>query len=97
MSEAGRQRGEGDTVEASRSPRDLRSPRAAAIAGIGFALLLGAAFVLVRLAAPVDARESPSWLNDDRHKDAVLLALLLVPFRRARVPVVHRSRSRPDR
>ena len=58
----------------------LRSPRAAAIAGIAFALLLGTALVLVRIAIPANPRDAPTWLDDRWHKDAVVFALNLVPF-----------------
>ena len=58
----------------------LRSPRAAAIAGIAFGVLLGAALVLVRLAVPANQLDAPTWLDDRWHKDAVIFALNLVPF-----------------
>ena len=38
----------------------LRTPRAAAIAGILFAVLLGAALVLIRIAVPADPGDAPS-------------------------------------
>jgi hypothetical protein len=50
------------------------------VAGIAFALLLGTALVLVRLAVPANARDAPTWLDDQWHKNAVVFALLLVPF-----------------
>jgi hypothetical protein len=58
----------------------LRTPRAAAIAGIVFALLLGTALVLVRISVPANPRDAPAWLDDQWHKNAVVLALNLVPF-----------------
>src|SRR3954463_417170 len=58
----------------------LRTPRAAAIAGIAFALLLGAAFVLLWIAPPARPSDARTWLDDRWRKDAVLLALNLVPF-----------------
>ena len=58
----------------------LRTPRAAAIAGIAFALLLGTALILLRLAVPADPGDASSWLDDDSRKDAVVLALELIPF-----------------
>jgi hypothetical protein len=57
----------------------LRTPRAAAIAGIAFALLLGTALVLVRLVVPADPHDAGSWLDSSR-RDAVVVALNLVPF-----------------
>jgi hypothetical protein len=41
----------------------LRTPRAAAIAGILFALLLGTALVVIRMAVPGDASDAPTWLD----------------------------------
>lgn len=42
--------------------RSLRTPRAAAIAGVLFALLLAAALALIRLATPSDAGDAGAWL-----------------------------------
>ena len=58
----------------------LRTPRAAAIAGIVFAVLLGTAVVLLRLAIPADPAHAPTWLDDPWRKDSVVVALNLVPF-----------------
>jgi hypothetical protein len=58
----------------------LRTPRAAAIAGIVFALLLGTALVLIRIAVPSDPNDAPAWLDDSWRKTSVVLALNLVPF-----------------
>ena len=55
-----------------------KTPKAAAIAGILFALLLIAGFALLRLSVPADPREPGSWLKGN--SDAVALALNLVPF-----------------
>src|SRR5947209_7843436 len=57
-----------------------RTPRAAAVAGIVFALLLITALVLVRTAVPATERDAGSWLTDRTHRNSVLLALGLVPF-----------------
>ena len=43
-------------------PRQLKTPRAAAIAGILFAVLAGTTQVLVRLSIPSDATETGAWL-----------------------------------
>jgi hypothetical protein len=74
--------GEGDAVtEAVKITRDsLRTPRAAAIAGIVFAVLLGAALVLLRISVPADRRDAPTWLDDPWRKNSVIVALNLVPF-----------------
>jgi hypothetical protein len=58
----------------------IRTPRAAAVAGIAFALLFTAALVLVRLAVPSDPEEAGSWLTDEGKREAVIFALNLLPF-----------------
>jgi hypothetical protein len=58
----------------------LRTPRAAAIAGVLFAILLTAALALVRLATPSDPSNPSVWLADQTRKRMVLLALNLIPF-----------------
>ena len=58
--------------------RSLETPRAAAIAGILFALLYGTSLVLVRTSIP-DARSvDAAWL--ETHSQTVSLALNLVPY-----------------
>ncbi len=54
----------------------LKAPRAGAIAGIVFAMLLIAALVLLRLAAMSDSTYGPAWFSDVR----LSLPLRLVPF-----------------
>ncbi len=56
--------------------RSLRTPRAAGIAGVGFALLLSMALVLLRLAAQSQPGKAYALLSDPK----VTLALQLVPF-----------------
>jgi hypothetical protein len=51
-----------------------KTPKAAAIAGILFALLLIAVFGLLRLSVPADPREPGSWLREN--SDAVYLGML---------------------
>jgi len=58
--------------------RRLKTPRAAAIAGILFALLYGAGMVLIRLSIPADIAAEGAWLETNARK--VSLALNLVPF-----------------
>jgi len=58
----------------------LRTPRAAAVAGIVFSVLLIAALVLLRLSVPADPRVPGSWLTDPGRRTAVSIALALVPF-----------------
>lgn len=63
-----------------RAGSPLRTPRAAAVAGIVFSVLLTSAFVLLRLSVPADPRVAGSWLTDPRRRAAVEIALNLVPF-----------------
>src|SRR3954468_3621105 len=59
--------------------RELRSPPAAAIAGIAFAVLLSIAVVMLQWAIP--ARDDPSeWLTDGSHRRVVAFAMGLVPY-----------------
>lgn len=57
--------------------RRLRTPRAAAAAGIAFAVLLCTAYVLIRLSIPGDPADS-DWLAEG--SGVLKLALGLVPF-----------------
>lgn len=56
----------------------LRTPKAAAVAGIVFAVLFLAIFALLRTAMPADPLEPGVWLETERAP--VSLALNLVPF-----------------
>lgn len=56
----------------------LRAPRAAAIAGILFAVLLLTSFWLLRRSIPADPLEAGAWLQTNAN--TVALALNLVPF-----------------
>jgi hypothetical protein len=56
----------------------LRTPRAAGVAGILFSLLLFATFVLLRLSVPGDPFEPGAWLGGSLQY--VTLAMNLVPF-----------------
>jgi hypothetical protein len=58
----------------------LRTPRAAAVAGIVFSVFLIAALVLLRLSVPADPRVAGSWLTDPGRRTAVNTALALIPF-----------------
>jgi len=66
----------------SASPPDfggrLTTPRAAAVAGILFALLLGTATVLLRLAVPPVDGDAGEWIDSNRSR--VKLALWFIPF-----------------
>jgi hypothetical protein len=58
----------------------LRTPRAAAVAGIVFSVLLIVALVLLRISVPVNPGVPGSWLTDPARRTAVNIALLLIPF-----------------
>ena len=58
--------------------RELRTPRAAAIAGILFAVLFGTSWVLIRLSVPADALEASDWLESQAKN--LSLAMSLIPF-----------------
>lgn len=60
--------------------RSIRTPRGAAVAGIVFSVLFAVALALVRTAIPADPDDAGEWLADGTRRDAVLLALGLVPF-----------------
>jgi drug/metabolite transporter (DMT)-like permease len=56
----------------------LRSPRAAAIAGIIFSVLYSFSFILIRLAVPTSLTEQIVWVEAQREN--VELALRILPF-----------------
>ena len=59
--------------------RKIETPRAAAIAGILFALLYGSSLVLIRLSIPTDLTvESSAWL--DANINTISLALNMIPY-----------------
>ena len=58
----------------------VRTPRAAALAGIAFSVLFTVALVLVRITVPTDPGDAGHWLTDGSRRDSVLFALGLVPF-----------------
>jgi hypothetical protein len=58
----------------------LRTPPAAAVAGILFSLLLGLALVLIRLSVPVEPTEAGQVLSDPDRRSTIEFALGLVPF-----------------
>jgi hypothetical protein len=56
----------------------LRTPKAAAVAGILFSVLLAIAFVLLRISVPADPLEPGAWLRTS--SNAVVIALNIIPF-----------------
>jgi hypothetical protein len=67
-------------LQALRAGSPLRTPRAAALAGIIFSLLILAAFVLLRVSVPANSDVPGAWLTDSRRRAAVAIALNLIPF-----------------
>lgn len=59
--------------------RELRTPRAAAIAGIVFAVLLTAALLLIQWAIPRDG-DSSEWLTQSSRRRAAAVAVGLIPY-----------------
>ena len=70
----------GITEQEPLQPRNLRTPRAAAVAGIIFSALLITALVLLRLSAPAHSSAAGAWLSNPRSRGEVAIALNLVPF-----------------
>lgn len=60
--------------------RELRTPRAAAVAGIAFALLLSTAIVLMHRAGASVGGDPEAWLSDDARRRSVNLAVGIMPF-----------------
>jgi hypothetical protein len=60
--------------------RAIRTPRAAAIAGVVFSALFALSLVLLHEVVPADPGDAGRWLSDSSRRDAVLSALGLVPF-----------------
>jgi hypothetical protein len=65
---------------AAPAPRTLEPPRAAAVAGVLFALLMGASLTLIRVAIPSYREDIGVLLNDPGRRAAVRLAVQLAPF-----------------
>jgi len=56
----------------------LTTPRAAAVAGILFSVLLITSLVLLRISVPADPRDAGEWLSGN--SSSISLALNLIPF-----------------
>ena len=67
-----------DTAVTKQSLHQLRTPSAAAFAGVAFALLFGTTLVLIRLNMPEGVTQTASWL--DNRRDGILTATMLMPF-----------------
>ena len=58
----------------------IRRPESAAIAGLVFAVILGAALALLHGAAPGATEEADTWVKDEARRSTINLALTLMPF-----------------
>jgi len=68
-------------IEADRPAKVLPPPRAAAIAGVAFSVLMVTTLIIIRLAIPPYLRADPgAWLNDPARRNAVRFAVQLAPF-----------------
>ena len=70
------------SMEPGSARQALKTPRAAAIAGIAFAMLLSVSLVLIRLAliANADQSTASAWATDSVRRNAVVIALNLIPY-----------------
>ncbi len=68
------------TATRNDSRQSLAAPRAAAIAGVVFSVLLILGLSMLRLAAPDDPSQPGTWLIDPDRRSAVRFALNLFPF-----------------
>ena len=58
----------------------LRTPRAAAVAGIAFSVLLISSLALLRISVPADPAVPGAWLTNSGKRAAVATGLNLIPF-----------------
>lgn len=62
------------------TPASLKTPRAAAIAGIIFAVLMAAAIVIVRLSVDPNLAEAGTWLVEGGRRTGAVIGVTLLPF-----------------
>ena len=62
----------------TRTPHSLTTPRAAALAGVLFALLFGAVIILIRSSLPEGVQPGSQWIDTGSYK--IKLASELMPF-----------------
>jgi hypothetical protein len=60
--------------------RELRTPQAAAIAGIAFALMLGTVIIMMASATPPVANHAGVWITSSSSRSSVAFAMNLIPF-----------------
>jgi hypothetical protein len=58
----------------------LAPPRAAAVAGVVFSVLLSTSIVIIRLAVPAYQTDPGEWLTDPSRRSATRFAIHLAPF-----------------
>ena len=58
----------------------IRTPRAAAVAGIVFSVLFAASTILTAWAVPPGSEDAGTWVHDEAKRDAATLSLQLLPF-----------------
>jgi hypothetical protein len=58
----------------------IRTPRAAAVAGLVFSVLFATSVVLRQWAIPPGSEDAGTWIDDDARRRAVSLSLHLLPF-----------------
>src|SRR5262249_20233942 len=68
------------TPTTSKARQALKTPRAAAIVGIVFSVVLATSQVLIRLAIAATPEETGVWRSDSAHRTFLGVALYLVPF-----------------
>src|SRR5271166_1868628 len=62
------------------TPRVLRTPRSAGVAGVLFALTFGLVVYLSHRVIPANPHDAGAWLTDDSSRRSVERALAMVPF-----------------
>jgi nitroreductase len=58
----------------------VRQPKAAAVAGLVFGLILTTVLLLLQSVAPQTTSELGSWAEDQSRRDSIVAALALIPF-----------------
>lgn len=69
-----------DRLRPPSSPQSLAPPRAAALAGVLFSILLSVSLVIIRLAVPAYRADVGDWITDPLRRNAVRFAIELIPF-----------------
>jgi len=67
-------------TEPSHLVEELRTPRAAAVAGIAFAIILGLAIVLMHASVTSRVTDPSAWIEDASQRRTVGLSLGLIPY-----------------